>query len=200
MNTKSQDPQSQARAHLHLPEDETRLFEYIDDQCSAEQAQATRERLGNCTECQALDQQWRRLDSQLSTALDSPTLSADFVTRLLNRIELPTASPVATPGLRENRPPSETEWQKHWAQHRKDFWRFALPTLLDYIGYAVALALTGGLLSGLLNYYLQILVGSTVPPSSPLGLSIACGIGAIFLLATIAAFSKVRLWRWLADL
>src|SRR6266853_1045426 len=103
----------------HLPEDEVRLFEYLDGQCTAEEAQAVRAHLASCAECQALRQQWRRLDSQLAIGLEGPALSNGFAMRLMQRIETQPAPALPAPALEQRRARLEAEWQTYWAEHRK---------------------------------------------------------------------------------
>jgi hypothetical protein len=94
----------------------------------------------------------------------------------------------------------EAEWQRNWAEHRKNFLRSALPALLDYAGYAVGLGVAGYLLFGLLSRILKTLVNAPAAPAYQFALPIACGIGAILFFAAVGFSTKAGLRRWLAEL
>jgi len=186
--------------YSHLVENEIQLFEYLDGQASAEEAARVRAHLAHCSECHQLQLQWQLLDAQLAAGLELPALSSNFANRLLAQIgsqPLPSLAPL---DLHLKRMRLETEWRGHWIHDRKSFLRSSLPLLLDYIGYAVAMAMAAYCLFALLNHSLRSLVSAPPTPMSQVVLPIACGLSAVLLFLTLGFTAKHCLWRWFAKL
>ncbi|MGO8929808.1 MAG: anti-sigma factor family protein [Limisphaerales bacterium] len=178
---------------IHLPQDEDRLLEYLDDQLPATEARAIETHLAACPECQALRRQWEQLDEKLARTLAQPRLSPDFAARLREQV-----APGARAAVRV-RKGGERGASTHepWIEARRRATRISWLGLLDGLGYGAAAAVGG--------YWLFHLAVAWVPGHAGTGTAFLRDPAFLLALATAGAAllvglnlaAKNRIWRWL---
>jgi anti-sigma factor RsiW len=179
----------------HCAQNEARLFEYLDGILTAEEFSAVKAHLATCPECQALSEEWQRLDFELGACLAPPSLSPNFRTRVWQAIGAEPDSALA-----RKRAQLRADWEADWADHRRRFLRAHFPALLDKLGY--------GVLASMAMYFVLRLcrplwsLSTDVTTSlvqqwvAPLGL----GLAALSLIAAYVVAAKKPLRRWLGAL
>src|SRR5262249_9884530 len=194
------DAQSNApAARSHLPQDEMRLFEYLDGELTDEQAKAVAAHLASCGECQALSQQWQQLDAELALSVGHPILSPDFRTRLTERIR---AEPPFVSGdeRKRKRLQLEAQFEQQWKDYRKSFFRAQLPAFLDYLGYGTMCGIAGCVLFLLMGGLLRVVHNAPGAGLQQLLPPIAAGTVAMLFFGALAFVNRDRCIRWQPEL
>jgi anti-sigma factor RsiW len=183
---------------LHLTENDARLHDYVDGCLPAAERAIVEEHLACCPECANLCRQYQQLDRQLSRVIKHPSLSAEFRSRLLARVQS-EPNPANAPLTDQNRQQLLAELQAEWQSYRRHFLRAQLPGFLDGLGYSTAAAIGGLLLFRLIILLLQASGTATIPHINPFALAIGASAAAAILLG-LAFVAKNQVARWLTYL
>jgi anti-sigma factor RsiW len=179
----------------HNAHAEARLLEYLDGVLPPLEASAVEAHLAVCPECQALAEQWRRVDFELCAHLKRPTLAAAFRVQVWRKIGTdPSRAPARNPAQLQE------EWSANWSDYRRRFLRAHFPALLDCLGYGVATAIAGYLLFRLSTPLVSLWAQVTTNPMQPWVLPLGFGMAALSLIGAFGLATKRTLKRWLGAL
>jgi hypothetical protein len=178
--------------HAHA---EARLLEYLDGVLPPLEASAVKAHLADCPECQALAEQWQRVDFELCAHLKRPALAAAFGARVWRKIETDLSrAPARSPAQLQE------EWAANWSDYRKRFLRAHFPALLDCLGYGVTVAIAGCLWFRLSRPLVNLWTEVATNPMQPWVLPLGFGLAFLSLVGAALLAAKRPLRRWLTTL